>query len=220
MTPFPPHSRGWTLAGQADIEPHVVSPALAGMDRLRMIPKQPGIGFPRTRGDGPLPVFLFDRSPAFPPHSRGWTLSRSSARRSTPVSPALAGMDRSPGGRKAGRLRFPRTRGDGPQDVPKVWCRGMFPPHSRGWTGSRNRCKAERSVSPALAGMDRRSIAEGGTTSGFPRTRGDGPFTVIAVLEKVGFPPHSRGWTGERQPDLCRDVVSPALAGMDPPAGP
>jgi len=50
----------------------------------------------------------------------------------------------------------------------------------------------------------------------FPRTRGDGPLTVQAAAAPDTFPPHSRGWTRASKVPGSEDIVSPALAGMDP----
>ena len=50
---------------------------------------------------------------------------------------------------------------------------------------------------------------------GFPRTRGDGPAKVVGLPDKVGFPPHTRGWTHGVGHDASRRAVSPAHAGMD-----
>ena len=54
LAKFPPHTRGWTHAQKVYELELEVSPAHAGMDphgvaRIRRI-----VGFPRTRGDGPV----------------------------------------------------------------------------------------------------------------------------------------------------------------------
>ena len=55
-----------------------------------------------------------------------------------------------------------------------------------------------------------------GSSSCFPRTRGDGPFLIDGGVWAAGFPPHSRGWTLEGHGPVRLSHVSPALAGMDP----
>ena len=50
----------------------------------------------------------------------------------------------------------------------------------------------------------------------FPRTRGDGPSADEGYVLRVGFPPHSRGWTLVMDKAEDGEPVSPALAGMDP----
>ncbi len=51
---------------------------------------------------------------AAPPHTRGWTLTKTVAALATQGSPAHAGMDLGPPTTRADRRRLPRTRGDGP----------------------------------------------------------------------------------------------------------
>ena len=52
------------------------------------------MGFPRTRGDGPLEEIIRVGVTEFPPHARGWTRRLSAIKRDLVVSPARAGMDR------------------------------------------------------------------------------------------------------------------------------
>ena len=53
----------------------------------------------------------------------------------------------------------------------------------------------------------------------FPRTRGDGPHTVLLAKTGTAVSPHTRGWTcGRGRPDR-RYRGFPAHAGMDPRAG-
>ena len=215
-TRFPPHSRGWTLCRRPRAGNRAVSPALAGMDPFRAGPGARFPGFPRTRGDGPCSAPERRIVSWFPPHSRGWTRKSGPSPCSLTVSPALAGMDPCTTRSAVSRLRFPRTRGDGPLLGPDPEDPGVFPPHSRGWTVLDAVREAAHRVSPALAGMDHLLIVGSRTSAGFPRTRGDGPVTAIIIFASALFPPHSRGWT--HPDDLRRHHrgVSPALAGMDP----
>ena len=49
----------------------------------------------------------------------------------------------------------------------------------------------------------------------FPRTRGDGPRSIVIATANGWFPPHARGWTlGRAYAGYFLDV-SPARAGMD-----
>ena len=50
----PPHERGWTSDGYADLEVEIQTPARAGMDPDRMLFKSPSVTDPRTSGDGPF----------------------------------------------------------------------------------------------------------------------------------------------------------------------
>ena len=110
---------------------------------------------------------------------------------------------------------FPRTRGDGPDLAGLMAWLDKFPPHARGWTRILAAAANQMMVSPARAGMDRRLERVIITTTGFPRTRGDGPPAESAEVSGVKFPPHARGWTvcDVRQSDQA--PVSPARAGMD-----
>ncbi len=152
----------------------------------------------------------------FPPHSRGWTAGVRDQGGAGSVSPALAGMDLELPASPGLRVRFPRTRGDGPEphvtrpDPPR------FPPHSRGWTRHRAAGLHPGRVSPALAGMDRTTARSKPPPGRFPRTRGDGPGRRAVRGSAARFPPHSRGWTRKAPQPGRTDPVSPALAGMDP----
>ena len=115
---FPPHTRGWTPSPPMQEKavrvspahagwtgravPYAVrdevSPAHAGMDRrgLTNHRKCTQLGFPRTRGDGPLVAAVNVRAgiDGFPPHTRGWTAATMLIDFFVhQVSPAHAGMD-------------------------------------------------------------------------------------------------------------------------------
>ena len=214
--PFPPHSRGWTHHGIQAVTRLPVSPALAGMDLASDSAFGTPRRFPRTRGDGPANGLTLRQLAQFPPHSRGWTLRPELRDRWGRVSPALAGMDPLRATPGPDRRRFPRTRGDGPDLAGGGRGVGAFPPHSRGWTESRQHLAALHLVSPALAGMDLRGDDVNPEMCRFPRTRGDGPIRAEALLFRLAFPPHSRGWTPPSRRPGSPANVSPALAGMDP----
>ena len=111
---FPPRLRGWTHDLHPVAEPKQVSPALAGMDRLRT-PTTPAYpSFPRACGDGPEWIEEEEKAELFPPRLRGWTVRDLIDRISRGVSPALAGMDPSRRPGRGARWRFPRACGDGP----------------------------------------------------------------------------------------------------------
>ena len=97
---------------------------------------------------------MADNTEMFPPHTRGWTFAQPLDTTEHPVSPAHAGMDLIQATYPSATGRFPRTRGDGPQELHIGRCleqfprtRGdgpvaswisfgltAFPPHTRGWT--------------------------------------------------------------------------------------
>ena len=213
---FPPHSRGWTRPRPLHAALPAVSPALAGMDPAREDGHNAARSFPRTRGDGPRPHSAERLHVGFPPHSRGWTPDPELHGGPGDVSPALAGMDPAPTGFTGRRIRFPRTRGDGPAVALRHWFLRTFPPHSRGWTAPLVAPGLVGHVSPALAGMDPQRSWTTGNRRRFPRTRGDGPGWGSDVGQVLEFPPHSRGWTPVRIVRRSIGLVSPALAGMDP----
>ena len=111
----------------------IVSPACAGMDPWER--QWPGVsaGFPRMRGDGPRVGARRAWPLRFPPHARGWTPNVRVITVPNVVSPACAGMDPYRAGRAVFPTRFPRMRGDGPDDCPLSHRGLMFPPHARGW---------------------------------------------------------------------------------------
>ena len=194
---FPPHARGWTRTARLSATKLSVSPARAGMDRRAAIVASRGIRFPRTRGDGPSPRNRNGTPTPFPSHARGWTGGTQAPRHGADVSPARAGMDLSLFPAIPRRQGFPRTRGDGPQLVPRDPASPRFPPHARGWTldgDAQNPTWCLR----------------------FPRTRGDGPGQALQLTATITFPPHARGWTFMGTRHTERGKVSPARAGMDP----
>ncbi len=195
---FSPHARGW--------------PAWRGCRR------RSGQRSPRTRGDGPpsarsmviaacvLPARAgmardqagdTEQPGTFSPHARGWPAQE---------RPGLLHQARSP-----------RTRGDGPADVDKIW--------------------AVLSVLPARAGMARGNYKPAIPPCRSPRTRGDGPWdddtgnggwfvlparagmarTNAASLVLPGsFSPHARGWPVRHAVVLLHLLRSPCTRGDGP----
>ncbi len=112
---FPPQARGWTeVRVRAELR-HRVSPAGAGMDPLGFVAGSGLRRFPRRRGDGPVGYGALRQVETFPPQARGWTCDASHYSTLQTVSPAGAGMDRSPSPTTRSASRFPRRRGDGPR---------------------------------------------------------------------------------------------------------
>ena len=212
---FPPHTRGWTVCTGIVWTLSRVSPAHAGMDRSEEHAQVRERRFPRTRGDGPTyhPPCLMLLS--FPPHTRGWTLTRCDMQLPPRVSPAHAGMDPLPQARTKTGRGFPRTRGDGPVGRSPSLVPAAFPPHTRGWTGCDPGSLPSGTVSPAHAGMDLESGRRRAWLGRFPRTRGDGPGGPRCRTLRRRFPPHTRGWTFEVVGMVALEDVSPAHAGMD-----
>ena len=175
---------------------------------------------PRTRGDGPVALFMISYLTKAPPHSRGWTRGPRETAERHRGSPALAGMDPSPPPAAPAPRRLPRTRGDGPCSHASESRTTPAPPHSRGWTVGVGKIMGTVLGSPALAGMDPRSARSAAESPRLPRTRGDGPGRSCRSGRDIWAPPHSRGWTRAAEISADRIDGSPALAGMDlAPAG-
>ena len=213
--PAPPHARGWTDTEFAADEVDVGSPARAGMDPHRGVPRGGPEGLPRTRGDGPVlqrPHRPYDTAP---PHARGWTPCYILLRADSCGSPARAGMDPPRRPRRSPWPRLPRTRGDGPSQLVRAADDVVAPPHARGWTRPDGRRVAERVGSPARAGMDPCGRARPASRRRLPRTRGDGPEAEYFEEQAKMAPPHARGWTHGAGRGAGRGDGSPARAGMD-----
>ncbi len=212
---FSPHTRGWTGPLGVPILTPPVFPAHAGMDRYQRAQTLRRGSFPRTRGDGPTDSRRSASSIRFSPHTRGWTAHGERLARWASVFPAHAGMDQQRLSLLLCVGRFPRTRGDGPNERVSMGDAPEFSPHTRGWTRCRGSESPEQAVFPAHAGMDRRVDRIAQDRVSFPRTRGDGPKhgALWAVVNR--FSPHTRGWTGVYETVSPSRAVFPAHAGMD-----
>src|SRR5690606_13964358 len=111
--------------------------------------------------------------------------------------------------------RFPRIRGDRPASDAVRPPIEQFPPHTRGSTVMVPVATQPEPVSPAYAGIDRRSTACGAMRTRFPRIRGDRPSHRADTHQDIRFPPYTRGSTGSRLARLLFPLASPAYAGID-----
>ena len=190
-----PHTRGWTPPGSPHQSDDHGFPAHAGMDPGGTRPT-PMIGrLPRTRGDGPLCDTDFLHMDEASPHTRGWTPDTAHDAVTVVGFPAHAGMDPHSTGRSSTATRLPRTRGDGPVEIP---LQGLFlraSPHTRGWTRHGPHPRPEARGFPAHAGMDPGKLAPADRPAWLPRTRGDGPPTPTSRCSVAAASPHTRGWT-------------------------
>ena len=149
-----PHTRGWTPPRRHPRSPLAGFPAHAGMDPAGARWRQGCAGFPRTRGDGPVDPSLGSDFHEVSPHTRGWTLGRTTAFSAGQGFPAHAGMDPTVSCSRRTRSRFPRTRGDGPLiRFTGGIVRGVSP-HTRGWTPVVTGGQFSVAGFPAHAGMD------------------------------------------------------------------
>ena len=198
--PFPPQARGCTVVRTQAPPPHEVSPAGAGMHPDDPDQQQPGLGFPRRRGDAPHVDVRPDLEAVFPPQARGCTEPGGHHQRRQSVSPAGAGMHPVLGNGGYGWVGFPRRRGDAPTPRSEQEFHRAFPPQARGCTLDGRRIPGLRSVSPAGAGMHRPSRSTGRASGRFPRRRGDAPSRRSGGRGRATFPPQARGCT--RPPPL------------------
>ena len=221
-----PHTRGWTLHLASLMPPRRGFPAHAGMDPAVLPVRHAGRRLPRTRGDGPSLGRGRGRMTLASPHTRGWTRLPLAPLRPKTGFPAHAGMDPRGGNRRRPTCRLPRTRGDGPRAeaggrrqasrgrgrLPRT--RGDGPsggrmtlraaaasPHTRGWTRSPRRPSRRASGFPAHAGMDPLLRRRRRAAARLPRTRGDGPISLMLSWKRPTASPHTRGWTRPQRPN-------------------
>ena len=193
--PVSPPTRGWTPCRQRFLPHSRGFPAHAGMDPGSTICATARTGFPRPRGDGPLPSDYFTTLPVVSPPTRGWTPGMGRSRWIRDGFPAHAGMD--PSTRTAGTPPgwFPRPRGDGPLREATRQDNSRVSPPTRGWTVEGLTSAKEPGGFPAHAGMDPRIGVAAACTTRFPRPRGDGPSCRTRFGPSVAVSPPTRGWT-------------------------
>ena len=171
-------------------------------------------GFPRIRGDVPIPPQCCLPWPQFSPHTRGCSAAWAFLGESDTVFPAYAGMFRHGFFCRHRRQGFPRIRGDVPK-TPKVTGKGQqFSPHTRGCSGSAFPDAAILWVFPAYAGMFPKRRKSQVKASSFPRIRGDVPVQPSLMRLSYGFSPHTRGCSACGASGAIAATVFPAYAGM------
>ena len=112
--------------------------------------------------------------------------------------------------------RLPRTRGDGPLPGGGGGTADGASPHTRGWTPIPVVELVSLMGFPAHAGMDPCPSPSCSVDSRLPRTHGDGPWTLQAIVGRSAASPHTRGWTRLSLGDCLLAHGFPAHAGMDP----
>ena len=188
----PPPTRGWPSARRARQRRRRGSPAHAGMARPGSYPRGNNQGFPRPRGDGPQVGELVSDTVEVPPPTRGWPQPGSQPTSRAVGSPAHAGMARLRKLSAPPRPRFPRPRGDGPDQVIPAGTQVAVPPPTRGWPWSTSSARASGGGSPAHAGMARRYGRMHDNRNRFPRPRGDGPSLDAYCAAVPLVPPPTR----------------------------
>ena len=152
---FSPHTRGCSCRRCSQARFRTVFPAYAGMFPLTILPRDNKNGFPRIRGDVPLPITALATHFQFSPHTRGCSLTIIFIDFNTIVFPAYAGMFRTPCPNHAAKGCFPRIRGDVPEGESAGWAAIRFSPHTRGCSLPGGAWFLNRNVFPAYAGMFR-----------------------------------------------------------------
>ena len=155
--------------------------------------------FPRIRGDVPFANAPHSRSARFSPHTRGCSGEHCVFAMVVQVFPAYAGMFRLAAADGVMTRRFPRIRGDVPENYHDPPDQPLFSPHTRGCSPKAIIPGPVNSVFPAYAGMFLIHVLHLKDRDSFPRIRGDVP--------RPGFVLGSLGW------------VFPAYAGMFPAGG-
>ena len=210
-----PPTRGWT-SGAIGVQTVTIGfPAHAGMDPPMGPPTPGGSWFPRPRGDGPANGTANTWWELVSPPTRGWTLAPVPWTPTTRGFPAHAGMDPDAQNTTAMSTRFPRPRGDGPEDNARGSTRQKVSPPTRGWTLRPPSTSAHRGGFPAHAGMDPTPSPTTARIARFPRPRGDGPPLSRTESPDRKVSPPTRGWTLTSSEFRTRWLGFPAHAGMD-----
>ena len=216
IEPVPPRTRGCALVRAEGGGGVHGSPAHAGMRLCDGRGRRAARGFPRARGDAPLPALPTEPPFTVPPRTRGCARRGPLPGLPREGSPAHAGMRPVDTGKALRTVRFPRARGDAPGAFPPLLPPSWVPPRTRGCAPDLGREDAAALGSPAHAGM--RPSGSGARTAslGFPRARGDAPSSETTSGSRFSVPPRTRGCALRRALHLARAGGSPAHAGMRP----
>ena len=166
-----------------------VFPACAGMFLVKWCCWGRLNGFPRVRGDVPASAGTVTDNSSFSPRARGCSPLSLASYHLQLVFPACAGMFLGSSAKKNAGESFPRVRGDVPRII-LVGCVGFpFSPRARGCSVNSYKNPEKMPVFPACAGMFPWAQYCADTRKGFPRVRGDVPFThTLRVPTPYVFP--------------------------------
>ncbi len=218
--PSAPHPRGCSLPLDGAVDVDQVGPAPAGMLRGCAIPCGSCPGRPRTRGDAPAHLGVWEPVSVSAPHPRGCSPAGVGHVRVGPVGPAPAGMLR-PGPRRRRRPGGrPRTRGDAPYLIPDGVRLAVSAPHPRGCSAPGHPRREREGVGPAPAGMLPTVVVAQDDVLSRPRTRGDAPRSARVLRASGSSAPHPRGCSGEPLPVAHRTLSRPRTRGDAPPSAP
>ncbi len=171
---------------------------------------------PRTHGDGPLGLVDDITPDGCSPHARGWPPRSSPPSPSSNLLPARAGMAPSRASALVIGGTAPRTRGDGPVTRVQLSPLWLCSPHARGWPPRRDPDGLDQELLPARAGMAPTCTVRPRRTDSAPRTRGDGPGTLLLHPRRPDCSPHARGWSRRKAPAVVCLQLLTARAGMVP----
>ena len=151
----------------------------------------------------------------FSPHAWGWTFPTAIGGYHSNVFPTRVGVDRETNIGKNSMLRFPHTRGGGPQQLRITSLHCKFSPHAWGWTVSETTEPPPAIVFPTRVGVDLQATPDEIQQRCFPHTRGGGPFYFRVQDGIFQFSPHAWGWTATRATPIDRTGVFPTRVGVD-----
>ena len=193
---FSPRARGCSVRGNPRPFRRPVFPACAGMFRCTGSLELTPIRFPRVRGDVPSAGVPSRVMKKFSPRARGCSYWPEISGFFDNVFPACAGMFRFPDRWRSVTMRFPRVRGDVPNELFNIIDDTEFSPRARGCSYMAYDHSYRDRVFPACAGMFR-TINE-------------------PVINCKSFSPRARGCSAAQGLSGPFDEVFPACAGMFP----
>ena len=191
---FSPRARGCSLTDITQTGMLDVFPACAGMFLWDGIREKTRKRFPRVRGDVPSSGRVGFCRVTFSPRARGCSYD------------AL--------GSGGGPWGFPRVRGDVPRKACGRHGAVKFSPRARGCSSPKAAHLLSQYVFPACAGMFLGHSPTPPKTLGFPRVRGDVPFSASAGGHWAVFSPRARGCSPTLIIPAPWASVFPACAGM------
>ena len=189
----PPLTRGSTRFGAWRTWRPFGSPAHAGIDPPSGEPRVLGYGLPRSRGDRPVFRAAHAHLAAAPPLTRGSTPQGCGGWGAGLGSPAHAGIDPARSARAATVRRLPRSRGDRPSPSGASGYSPLAPPLTRGSTRAGLADLRRPQGSPAHAGIDPQAGPSSFAGRWLPRSRGDRPDNVLAIINDALAPPAHAG---------------------------
>ena len=171
-------------------------------------------GSPRSRGDGPGRKYNAWYMSRFSPLTWGWSPSPLYRLVCGLVLPAHVGMVPTCWYSGVPGAGSPRSRGDGPAAPQWSGQQMEFSPLTWGWSHMGFNLGNAIKVLPAHVGMVRTLVSRRDTLVGSPRSRGDGPPTLIEPAPCLRFSPLTWGWSQYCHIRAHRNEVLPAHVGM------